>query len=143
MTNLGFVLFVSEDLCSRTAVLATVGYQVLCSECDATAVVDALLQTPVDAVLFHCDPKPPSHLILAATRAATDAPVVLFARGSSSYNEDEYDVIVPALCSPGEWLPPLTEAVALHRHPDHKKPSRAVTIDSPRNRTVQRAKPLL
>lgn len=131
MTSPLTVLFVGTDVCARTPVLQSAGYTVLQSECDASTVVDTLVQSPVDAVLFHCDPEPPSHLIISAARAASDAPIVLFARHSADYNEADYDLLLPPICSPTEWLPLLDELIESHRNPDRRKPLKSIAIDTP------------
>jgi hypothetical protein len=140
MTNPVRVLFVGPDVCARTPVLSAAGYQILTCECEPAAIVGALVETPVDAVLFHCEPTAPSHLITAAARATTDAPLVLFARGSASYEEADYDLILPTLCSPQEWLPPLTETISFRRDPKRRKPSKTATIDSPRKNGKYKAR---
>ncbi len=128
MVTSGSVLFVGVDLCARTDVLASRGSKVLRCECGVEALREALMKSAVDAVLFQCTPEPPSGLLLATARVLTSAPLVLFADGISSYNLRDFDAVVPALCSPCEWLPQIAEAIAAHPRRAEAKPPRAAVL---------------
>lgn len=132
MHTSGTLLFVGPDLCSREPVLTAFGYQLLHCDCDPLAVFDVLTQSTVDAILFTCDPKPPAALILSAARAASDAPAILFAHNTADYNAEHYDLVLPSLCSPHDWLPALADLIASNRDLQRPKRSRAVAIDAPR-----------
>jgi hypothetical protein len=130
MTNLGTIVFVGTDVCARTNVLASAGYTLRECECEVNELREALLQGPADAVLFQCIPEPPSRLILTTARALTAAPLVLFADQSSAYDPEDFNVVLAGLCSPLEWLPPITKAIASHRNLDQPKPPRSEVIET-------------
>ena len=133
------ILFVGHDFCARTDVLASVGYRVIRCESDADAVQSALTENAVDAVLFQCEPEPPSHPIIATARSLSRAPLILFA-GNSIYNPRDFDVLLESLCSPREWLCPLAAAIASYQNPEHAKPPQSQPADTTRTRRYNQAR---
>jgi hypothetical protein len=125
----GHVLLVGDDLCARANVLEHVGYLVACCACEADALRKTLVHS-VDAVLFQCMPEPPSPALLSTCSALTHAPIVLFADSNSAFNSSDFDLVVPNLCNPREWLPKLAETIASSRGPEFAKlPQRALPIE--------------
>ena len=117
----GHILFVGVNLCARANILEHVGYSVVRCDCDENALRKALAHS-VDAVLFQCTPEPPSGAVLSACRSLTNAPILLFADHNSSFNPSDYDVIVPNLCNPREWLSELAGMIASSRDRERAKP---------------------
>lgn len=90
-----------------------------------------LSESRVNAVLFQCNPTPPESLVITAARTATRAPLVLFAHVLDSYISGAYDLVLPALCSPDEWLAPLAELIEFCRHPERASPATSSPFMSP------------
>ena len=124
----GNVLFVGDDLCARADVLKHVGYKVARCACDADALGRAL-RHPVDAVLFQCRPEPPSEAVLSTCRALTNAPILLFEDHNSSFNPRLFDVVVPNLCSPRDWLLELAQMIGSSRERELSKSPQAASPD--------------
>lgn len=127
MLTSGTILFVGTDICARMNVLAAAGYHVLRCGSDPDSLRQALVHTPVEAVLFQCIPQPPSRPLLATARILTNAPVILFADPSSIYDTRDFDAVLMGLCSPHEWLPEIAEAIKSHRNADRSKPPQSAS----------------
>lgn len=122
----GNILFVGDDPCARVDVLEHVGYKVARCACDAEALGEALGH-PVDAVLFQCTPEPPPASVLSTCRALTKAPVLLFADHNACFNPRDFDVIVPNLCNPRDWLSELGGMIARSYDSERSKPPQAAS----------------
>jgi hypothetical protein len=122
----GNILFVGDDPCARADVLEHVGYKVARCACDTDALGQAL-RHPVDAVLFQCRPEPPSEAVLSTCRKLTNAPILLFADHNSFFNTRDFDVVVPNLCNPREWLSELGGMIASYRDRERSKSPQAAS----------------
>lgn len=123
--NTGMILFVGDDLCARINVLEHVGYTVITSVCNADSLRDAFAAKQFDAVIFNCFPEPPSRMLLDLCHTLSRAPLVIFADHQSSFHVRDFEVVVPNLCGPREWLSQLAAAIAFNRNPDRAKRPRS------------------
>jgi hypothetical protein len=92
------------DDCARIAVLKRAGYCV--EDCNSVSLLHAALVEVrgADAVaITENDGVAPNDLISLA-RATSMAPLILFQSTNPHYDESEFDLVVPALTGPRQWL---------------------------------------
>ena len=107
----GRVIHVGEDNWHRLLVLRRAGLSV--DECREITELPELLKTGTtpNAVLVaasHFDPAPATEIIRRSTRC----PVILFATSPVVLASREYDLVVPALTNPEEWLAAIQELIS-------------------------------
>jgi hypothetical protein len=101
------------DDCHRLMVLREAGYSV--EECAGVVQLSAILSRPeeVDAVVFaENDGDVPRGAILLI-RTTSTAPVILFESKDRNYgnSEVEFDLVVPAVSNPAQWLRDIERVV--------------------------------
>jgi hypothetical protein len=92
----------------RIAVLKGAGYAV--EKCNSLAQLHALLTGVwgiAAVVVSECDGDTPYDAI-SLTRSNSTAPLILFQSGNPHYDDAEFDLIVPGLTDPSEWLSAIT-----------------------------------
>jgi hypothetical protein len=98
------VLCFGTDDCNRSLVLRQVGYEV--DRCPTLLEFRALIpkRADADAVLVSEAPSRDRREVVTLTRKHSDARLVLFNTSYPGADEGEFDLIVPPLMSPEEWL---------------------------------------
>jgi hypothetical protein len=102
------------DECSRVLVLQRAGYDVeVCP--DSLRELNHLLQEPADAVVLSENGT--EHVVEAASlsRSITLAPIVLFKDAASFRDDSTFDIVIPALTPPAQWLERIAEVIK-HNH---------------------------
>ncbi len=92
------------DDCHRVPVLKCAGYSI--ADCQSIAQLRTALESTQEAgavVMTRIEDLAPRFAI-SITRATSAAPMVLFPGRASSILEPEFDLVVPALTPPEQWL---------------------------------------
>jgi hypothetical protein len=123
------IIHFGEDNCHRLMVLEGVGYAV--ERCESIQDIEFYLRSPLlpDAVVISGELHRASRLATFLSNADLPLPVILFAGTDESYTETEYDLIIPALTSPSDWLLSIEETIerfqgrpsdiSEHHHSEH------------------------
>lgn len=112
------IVHFGEDTCFRLPVLRSAGYSV--EACGSLDVLSSLLDLETEAVTLEA----PAALVRQAatlTRRRCGASLVLFRNESGLIEADGFDLVIPALTAPEDWLREI--AALLER-------SRAIRADS-------------
>ena len=105
------IIHYGADDCHRVPVLKFAGYAV--ADCRSIAQLHAALQAIAEAgavVMTGIGDLAP-HRAVSIARCASTAPLVLFPEGASSLVEPEFDLVIPALTPPEQWLSDLAELI--------------------------------
>jgi hypothetical protein len=98
------LVYFGVDTCHRLPVLARAGYTV--ENCYSALQLEAVFDSscPAEAVLMtdHEGKLPQDAITL--TRSRSVAPLILFRDSNHSYAESAFDLVVPSLTAPGQWL---------------------------------------
>lgn len=115
------IVHFGADNCSRLLVLEHAGYKI--DHCPSVVKLGLALTTEceADAVVITENPKAPRREAIALVRSRSSAPLILFQTTGSSYDEVDFDLVIPALTPTHEWLEKI--GVIIER-------SRAVIADS-------------
>lgn len=110
------ILHIGDDLCRRIPVMQTAGLLVFHCKAEIPA-VDRAFDRDEDysAVVFHNDIAAVPEDAVRETRSLSEAPFVLFQNPTVASNEDEFDLVIPALTPPDIWLRKLQEAIQASR----------------------------
>lgn len=97
-----------EDICFRLPVLQSAGYAV--ADCHSVEMLSAALSKGPEAVLLEEEPKLLVQAAAFLTRSRSTASLILFRSEVDSFTAGDFDLIIPSLTPPDEWL---TEIVTL------------------------------
>jgi hypothetical protein len=105
------IIHFGEDSCHRLMVLESAGYMV--ERCESIQDIEFYLRSPhlPDAVVVSDDLQRASRVATFLSNADLPLPVILFAGTDEPYTETEYDLIIPALTSPSDWLLSIEETI--------------------------------
>jgi hypothetical protein len=105
------IIHFGEDSCHRLMVLEGVGYSV--GRCESIQDIEFYLRSPhlPDAVVISGELRKASRVATFLANADLPLPVILFAGTDESYTESEYDLVIPALTSPSDWLSSIEETI--------------------------------
>lgn len=110
------ILHVGEDLCRRIPVMETAGFVVFQSEVEIRALHTAFnREGDYSAVVFHNDIAAVPEDAVEETRSHSEAPLVLFQNPTVASNDEEFDLVIPALTSPNVWLQKLRDLIQASR----------------------------
>jgi len=108
------VLHFGRDDCNRLLVLRSVGYSV--DVCASVTEFRPLLQkVDTDAVVVTGGPSRERHQIVTLTREHSSARLILFDRSYSAVDEGEFDLVIPPLMDPDEWLLKIADLIERSR----------------------------
>jgi len=99
------------DDCHRVPVLKFAGYSI--ADCQSIAQLHAALQSTLMAgavVMSEIDDLAPRRAV-SIVRTISTAPLVLFPGRASSILEPEFDLVIPALTPPEQWLGEMAELI--------------------------------
>ncbi|WP_348261204.1 hypothetical protein P8935_15515 [Telmatobacter sp. DSM 110680] len=107
---MAIIIHFGEDNCHRSMVLEGFGYTV--EKCDSIQDVLLYLRSPrlPDAVVL-AELREASRVAALLTKSDLPLPVILFAGTDESYTESEFDLVIPALTSPSDWLARIGETI--------------------------------
>ena len=93
------------------------------------------------AVVFHNDIAAVPEDAVQETRSLSEAPFVLFQNPTIASNEEEFDLVIPALTPPDLWLQKLREVIHASRKLREdgaavRSPSQSLRLKSSRNRIL-------
>lgn len=98
------IIHFGTDECRRLLVLRSAGFAV--EECPSLPLLRSALEDdtqPLAVVISENRLRITSDAV-ELVRAHTGAPLILFQNMIQSYNESDFDLVVPVLTYPGEWL---------------------------------------
>jgi len=109
------IIHFGEDSCHRLMVLEGVGYTV--ERCESIQDIEFYLRSPhlPDAVVISGELQRASRVATFLSNADLPLPVILFGGTDESYSESEYDLVIPALTSPSDWLSSIEETIERFR----------------------------
>jgi hypothetical protein len=96
------IVHFGEDPCFRVPVLRSAGYTV--AACESLDQLAILLSGDAEAIAFEDEPDFPTREAVALARARSSAPVVLFRNVPELLVPDEFDLVIPSLTAPEDWL---------------------------------------
>lgn len=102
-----------EDLCFRLPVLESAGYSV--AECHSIELLSAALGQNPEAVLLGEEPKVLAEAAAILTRSRSAASLILFRSEVDSFTAGDFDLIIPSLTSPEEWLSEIADLLQRSR----------------------------
>ena len=109
------LLHIGEDFFHRTQVLRSAGYKVEEYRSDIAMVTWFQAGQRVDAVCITEGPVLPAEAPLAIAKRFSPVPIVLFRTANHDYLQKGWDLEVPALAPPEEWLVGIGELLAQAR----------------------------
>ena len=96
------VVHFGDDVCFRLPVLRSAGYTV--AECDSLEMLTAALARNPDAVLLEAEPLAPMRDAAVLVRSSSRAALILFCNETGRPVPDEFDLVIPSLTAPEQWL---------------------------------------
>jgi len=108
------VLHFGTDDCNRLLVLRSVGYSV--DLCPTVEEFHSLMQkrTGADAILV-AEPVRERRQVVTLTREHSHAPLVLFNTSYDYADEGTFDLVIPPLTRPEEWLRKIAATIEIKR----------------------------
>lgn len=113
------IVHFGEDTCFRLPVLRSAGYRV--EACGSLDILSGLLDLETEAVTLEDAPSELVRKAVTLTRTRTRASLVLFRNETHPIEADGFDLVIPALTAPEDWLKEIAELLGR---------SRAVRADS-------------
>lgn len=107
------IIHFGEDTCFRLPVLRSAGYTV--EECESLDVFAGLLNGNTDAVMLEEEPEISAPRVVTLIRARSSAPIILFRNGGIQSASDGFDLIIPALTAPEDWLRQIADLLEQSR----------------------------
>ena len=108
------VLHFGTDDCNRLLVLRSVGYDV--EFCPSLVEFPPLLQrSDPDAVLVTGRPNRERGQVVTLTRELSHARLILFGSSHSVAGDGEFDLVIPPLMHPEEWLQQVSSVIERSR----------------------------
>lgn len=107
------IVHFGQDTCFRLPVLRSAGYAV--EECESLDRLSGLLAGNADAVMLEEEWQLYTPEAVALTRAYSSAPVVLFRNEPNPVVFDGFDLVIPPLTAPEDWLRQIADLLE-HSH---------------------------
>jgi hypothetical protein len=105
------IIHFGVDLSTRVPVLESAGFQVdICSSIDS--LIDILGREQVDAVVVPQDPESNLYSVASITQSRPNTPVIVFAEAPSQLCGANFDLVIPVLTPPREWLAHIASLIA-------------------------------
>lgn len=123
------IIHFGEDSCHRLMVLEGVGYAV--ERCESVNDLEYYLRSPdrPDALIVSGELRAASRVVNFLANTELPLPVILFSGAEECYGESTFDLVIPALTSPSEWLFSIEKTIELfherrthlsaHSSPEH------------------------
>jgi hypothetical protein len=105
------VIHFGADSCSRLLVLEHAGYDV--DDCPSIIKLCSALaaRSNADAVLMTEDPRASRREAISLVRSYSPAPLILFQTVGPTFDEPEFDLVIPVLTPPREWLEKIAATI--------------------------------
>jgi hypothetical protein len=105
------IIHFGEDSCHRLMVLEGVGYAV--ERCESIQDLEYYLRSAdrPDAVIISSELGGESRVARCVSNAELPLPVILFAGSDESNTEFDFDLVIPALTAPRDWLSKIEETI--------------------------------
>jgi hypothetical protein len=105
------VVHFGTDSCSRVLVLEHAGYDV--DHCPSLVTLRSTLKVgpQPDAVVMTEDPRASRREAISLVRSHSVAPLVLFQTVGPTVDESEFDLVIPVLTPPREWLEKIAATI--------------------------------
>jgi hypothetical protein len=107
------VVHFGEDICFRLQVLESAGYSV--AECHSIELLSSALRQNPEAVLLEEEPQSLIEAAAFLTRSCSAASLVLFRSEVDSFTAGDFDLVVPSLTPPEEWLSEIADLLQRSR----------------------------
>jgi hypothetical protein len=109
------IIHFGADECCRLLILRSVGYTV--NDCTSVAKLKSFLEEDggTDAIVLSEVHAGKARQAVATTRSYTSAPLILFEGPDRLGNESEFDLVIPPLSSPEEWLQRIADTIKQSR----------------------------
>ena len=109
------VVHFGPDECRRLMVLHMEGYAV--ADCPSILKLRSVLQEPgqASAVLFTGQDEKDRKEAVTLAREQSCAPLILFDGLNRAGNESDFDLVIPPLTPPQEWLAKIAATIQQHR----------------------------
>ncbi len=109
------IIHFGEDSCHRLMVLEGVGYSV--ERCESVENIEFSLRSPdrPDAVVISDECGKASRVVAYLANMDLPIPLILFAGTHESDTDPTFDLVIPALTSPSNWLSRIEETIARFR----------------------------
>lgn len=124
-----YALHLGQDYCHRVPILETAGYKV--EECASLDQLQAKLEqlSDIEAIFVTEleDPVPEDAVIVA--RAYSGAPVILFRSSMRALDESRFDLVIPTLSRPSDWLMDVNAVLAKKRRFRVHSPGSSITLE--------------
>ena len=111
----GTLIHFGADRCSRMLILSSVGY--LTNGCESLTQFSQLLQerTDTQAILLAESSRRERRQAVTLARSYSVAPLILFDDLNTGEGEKEFDLVIPPLTRPEEWLDKIAATIAQSR----------------------------
>lgn len=105
------IIHFGEDGCHRLMVLESAGYTVV--RCETIQDIEFYLRSPdrLDAIVISGEPSRSSRVANFLVNGEFSLPVILFAGTGDPHAESNFDLVIPALTSPSDWLTRIEETI--------------------------------
>jgi hypothetical protein len=107
------VIHFGEDICFRLPVLESAGYSV--AECHSIELLSAALRHNPEAVLLEEEPQSLIEAAAFLTRSRSAASLILFHSEVDSFTAGDFDLVIPSLTPPEEWLSEIADLLQQSR----------------------------
>ena len=105
------IIHFGVDPATRVPVLESAGFQVdICSSIDS--LIDTLGRERVDAVVVPQDQELNLDSVASITQSRPNTPVIVFAEAPSQLCDAKFDLVIPVLTPPREWLAHIASLIA-------------------------------
>jgi hypothetical protein len=108
------VVHFGEDFCFRVSVLKSAGYVV--AECDSVDGLSRALTWNPDAVVLEEGPRALIYEAISLTRSRSTASLILFRKNIDRFIPDVFDLVIPSLTEPQQWLNDIAALIARTKH---------------------------
>ena len=109
------IIHFGEDSCHRLMVLEGVGYSV--ERCESIENIEYYLRSPdpPDAIIISDEFGKASRVVAYLANVDLPIPLILFASTHEPDADSNFDLVIPALTSPSNWLSRIEEMIARFR----------------------------
>jgi hypothetical protein len=109
------ILQFGEDNCHRSTVLEGAGYSV--EKCHSITEFGRQLRSlpSLDAVVITEQGEGATLEAIEVAKSGSSLPVILFANADDAYADSKFDLVIPVLTSPTNWLAKIAETIERSR----------------------------
>jgi hypothetical protein len=108
------IVHFGKDFCFRLSVLKIAGYAV--AKCDSMEGLSTALSRNPDAVVLEEEPQTLIYKSISLIRSCSTASLILFRKDIDSFIPDQFDLIIPSLTEPQQWLSDIAALIERRRN---------------------------